>query len=77
MHVNSLFKVGEGSGVAAQLDNFLGSRSTVLDYTHLGLITCKLERKTLHGDRVFWSVCVMSTSMCFPLSTFLRPTHPD
>lgn len=54
MHVNSLFKFGE----AVQSDNFLGSRSTVLDYTHTGLINCKLERKALHGDSAFWYVCV-------------------
>lgn len=46
MHVNSLFKFGEAQSVA-QLDDFLGLRSTVLDYAHPGLITCKLERKSI------------------------------
>lgn len=57
MHLNSLFKLGEAANVGSHYDSFLGSRSTVLDYTHPGLITCKLERKALHGDPVFWFVC--------------------
>lgn len=61
MHVNSLFKFSEAPDVAAQLDDLLSSRSTVLDHTHPGLITCKLERKPLHGDRVFWSECYVNT----------------
>lgn len=47
MHVNSLFKVGEPGDVDSQLDNLLGLMSTVLDDTHPGLISCKLERKSI------------------------------
>lgn len=75
MHLNSLFKVGEAPNVASQLDDFLGSRSTVLDYAHPGLITCKLERKALHGDPVFWLMCyVYKLALC---SVNISAPHPS
>ena len=64
MHVNSLFKVGEGTTVGAQLDVLLGFISTVLDYTQSWLTNCELERKTLHGDRVF-CLCVLCQPTAF------------
>lgn len=74
-HLNSLFKVGEAPDIGPQLDNFLCLWSTVLDYTHPGLITCKLERKALHGDALFLLVCyVYKLALC---SVNISASHPS
>lgn len=72
MNVNSLFKFGEGLDVDAQLDTFLGLRSTVLDNAHSGLITCKLERKT-----VCFAVCVCYVYSHVFSSVNISASHPS
>lgn len=71
---NSLFKVREAVGVDAQLDSFLGLCSTVLDDTHGGLITWKLQKNITHRACVSPSVC-LSTHLCFLLVN-ISVSHP-
>lgn len=75
LRVHSLFKLEEGSNVSAQLYRLLGSCSTVLDDTQSGLITCKLERKTLHSDRVFLFLCYVYKHIFFSLNSSV--SHPS